>query len=169
MANALEPLRFVSSSILAVRLGSYDGEAAVAVVVERSAIDDYFGFHTSTGQQRWDVVKANLNAIFEIISERHARREWSSEIRGTSGYVRQFVLKHEDLKRMTLHFPKALSLTISRERSRFSSSVSPSRAAPSLSRHQGDQPPQPGQWKVSTRVSKSGVGDADPTLVDRAG
>lgn len=77
METELDPLTIISSSQLAVRLRTSDRQQPINVVVERSAIDDYFRLSASTDQQRWDIIQANLPAISKIANERYRQKTYT--------------------------------------------------------------------------------------------
>jgi hypothetical protein len=106
MSSALEPLQVVSSSQLSVWLRSYDGELPVQVVVERSAIDDYFGLSGSTNEFRRKIVEANLEQIMAIAAERHRRRMWTEGQSNIGGRYRRIVLRQQDLRNAELNLPE---------------------------------------------------------------
>jgi transcriptional regulator with XRE-family HTH domain len=105
MESYFQPMRFVSTSIASVRLQTFDGELPVNVVINREAINDYFGLAATTDQQRWEIVEANLGTITALAVDRHRRRIWTEGSSNWGGKYRQIILREEDLKKAELHLP----------------------------------------------------------------
>ena len=97
-------MRIVSSSDLSVRLRTSDGSLPVNVVVERSAIDDYFRLSASTKHLRRDIIEFNLGAIEGLAIERYRRREYTTGQLSGTRYL-QILLALADLQKTDLSLP----------------------------------------------------------------
>lgn len=104
MSSILEPFEVLGSTVLHVRLRTYDGELPVNVAVERSAIDNHFQLSRSLAEFRQKIVQVNLAAITAIASEHHRRRMWT-EHEGIRGRYREIVLRKQDLRGAQLQLP----------------------------------------------------------------
>lgn len=105
METELDPLTITNSSQHSVRLRTSDRRQPIIVVVERSAIDDYFPLSTSTDQQRWDIIQANLAATSQIANERYRQRTYTMGQSAGPKFI-QIVIRSSDLSSVELTMPE---------------------------------------------------------------
>ena len=101
----LKPLRFATTSFESVRYHTSDDELPVRVVIERSAIDDYFEFQSATSDQRKRAMDENLAAIESIVKSKYAQRGWTEGQDNISGRYRQIRINLTDLRQVSLKLP----------------------------------------------------------------